>query len=375
MPFIRSDELIPILDGLAQGILIFGPDGKLVLENRAARGLLGADLDVIRQTGFSALVVMLDRQLPDGGITLEAARHQALAQEKPVRFRTYRAGEFLPCVVSGLHDPNDIPYLMISLETPDWEPVDETMTRFGTEIAGALDSAKGHTDLIQQVIERRKPSETADQVAKRLAGFNKLIQVQMIRSQRLLSMMNRLTDLRIGVLREQVEARRKPFDLSMYLEDLTEEINQSLVVDPDTDAGDIRSRLRVSIADGLRVEGSPLHLTRVLHDILANAIMYSLRATPIRITAQRKGGFVQIDIQDEGYGIRESDHARVFTPFQRGRQPQIISEFGYGLAIYLCKHEVEAMNGRIWFDSAEGVGTTFSIALPAASSSSSSGKP
>jgi signal transduction histidine kinase len=186
-------------------------------------------------------------------------------------------------------------------------------------------------------------------------------------------MMNRLTDLRIGVLREQVEARLKPFDLSMFLEDLTEEINQSLVVDPETDAGDIRSRLRVSIADGLRVEGSTLHLTRVLHDILANAIMYSLRATPIGIMAQRKGSFVQIDIQDEGYGIRETEHDRVFTPFQRGRQPQIISEFGYGLAIYLCKHEVEAMNGRIWFDSAEGIGTTFSIALPV--SSSSSGKP
>lgn len=375
MPFIRSDELIPILDGLAQGILIFGPDNSLVLENRAARELLGADLDVIRQNGFSALVVLLDRQLPDGGITLEAARHQALAQEQPVRFRTFLAGEFLPCVVSGLHDPDDIPYIMISLETPDWNPVDETMTRFSTEIEAALDSAKGHTDLIQQIIERRKPNETADQVAKRLAGFNRLIQVQMIRSQRLLGMMNRLTNLRIGALRELVESRRKRFDLSMFLEDLTEEINQSLVVDPDTVAGDIRSRLRVSIAEELYVEGSPLHLTRVLHDILANAIMYSLRATPIGIMAQRKGSFVQIDIQDEGYGIRESDHDRVFTPFQRGRQPQIISEFGYGLAIYLCKHEVEAMNGRIWFDSAEGVGTTFSIALPAAPSSSSSGKP
>jgi signal transduction histidine kinase len=373
MPFSPTPDLIAILDGLAQGILIFGPDGKLVLANLAARMLLGADLDVIRQTGFSALVVLLDRQLPDGGITLEQARQQALAQEKPVRFRTFRAGEFQPCLVSGLHDPHDIPYVMISLETPDWDPVDETMTRFGSEIAGALDSAKGHTDLIQQVIDRRKPNETADQVAKRLSGFNKLIQVQMIRSQRLLGMMNRLTDLRIGVLREQVEARLKPFDLSMFLEDLTEEINQSLVVDPETDAGDIRSRLRVSIADGLRVEGSTLHLTRVLHDILANAIMYSLRATPIGIMAQRKGSFVQIDIQDEGYGIRETEHDRVFTPFQRGRQPQIISEFGYGLAIYLCKHEVEAMNGRIWFDSAEGIGTTFSIALPV--SSSSSGKP
>ncbi|MBE2183048.1 MAG: hypothetical protein IAE89_06455, partial [Anaerolineae bacterium] len=35
-----------------------------------------------------------------------------------------------------------------------------------------------------------------------------------------------------------------------------------------------------------------------------------------------------------------------------------------GLSLYLCKHEVEAMNGRLWFESDEGVGTTFSIKLP-----------
>jgi signal transduction histidine kinase len=256
---------------------------------------------------------------------------------------------------------------MITLEAPDWSPLAETMDKFGAEIASALDSAKGHTELIQQVIDRRKPNETADQVAKRLTGFNTLIHTQMVRSQRLLEMLNRLTELRIGTLREQVKARRKKLDLTMFLEDLTEEINKSLVIDPESDPGDIRSRLRVDIADGLRVETTAMHLTRVLHDILANAIMYSLRATPIRITAQRKASTIQIDIHDDGYGIRESDHDRVFTPFQRARQPQVISEFGYGLAMYLCKHEVEAMDGRIWFDSSEGAGTTFSVALPAPS--------
>ena len=67
---------------------------------------------------------------------------------------------------------------------------------------------------------------------------------------------------------------------------------------------------------------------------------------------------------DEGYGIRASDSERVFLPFTRSRQPQIMGEFGYGLSLYLCKNEVEAMNGRIWFESEEGTGTTFSIKLP-----------
>lgn len=371
MPFSRNPDLPNILDGLAQGVLIFASDGRLVSENRAARTMLGADLPVIRSTGFSAAAVLLNQQLPDDGITLETARQQALTSEKPVRFRVFRSGEVQPLVVSTIEGPGSQIFTMVTLEIPDWTPVAEIMDRFGTEIASALESAKGHTELIQTLVDKRKPNETADQVAKRIVGFNKLIQVQMIRSQRLLNMLTRLTDIRTGYMREQVKARRKRLDLTTYLEDLTEEINQTLVVDPETDVGDIRSRLRVSIADGLRVDTSSMHLTRVLHDILANAIMYSLRATPIRITAQRRANSVQIDIFDEGYGIRDSEHDRVFTPFQRARQPQIISEFGYGLSMYLCKHEVEAMNGRIWFDTNEGAGTTFSVALPASLSSSS----
>ena len=62
--------------------------------------------------------------------------------------------------------------------------------------------------------------------------------------------------------------------------------------------------------------------------------------------------------------MRAKEFDRVFMPFQRARQPQIISEFGYGLSLYLCKHEVEAMNGRMWFESEEGVGSTFILMLP-----------
>ena len=45
---------------------------------------------------------------------------------------------------------------------------------------------------------------------------------------------------------------------------------------------------------------------------------------------------------DQGYGIRAKEADRVFAPFQRARQPQIIGEFGYGLSLYLAKAEVEA---------------------------------
>jgi two-component system sensor histidine kinase SenX3 len=108
-----------------------------------------------------------------------------------------------------------------------------------------------------------------------------------------------------------------------------------------------------------------MHLAVILRDLLRNAIMYSLKASPVYIVGHGRDQSVQIDVVDEGYGIRGSEAERVFAPFMRARQPQIVGEFGYGLSLYLCKHEVEAMNGRIWFESEEGVGTTFSLKLPA----------
>jgi K+-sensing histidine kinase KdpD len=120
------------------------------------------------------------------------------------------------------------------------------------------------------------------------------------------------------------------------------------------------------VPDSLVISASPTHLLGVLRDLLRNAIMYSMKAAPVQVVAHAsaKDNMVQIDVIDEGYGIRSSESERVFQPFTRGRQPQIMSEFGYGLSLYLCKHEVEAMNGRLWFESEEGVGTTFSLKLP-----------
>ena len=74
--------------------------------------------------------------------------------------------------------------------------------------------------------------------------------------------------------------------------------------------------------------------------------------------------YVQIDVIDQGYGIREKETRSVFEAFLRANQPHIVMEFGYGLALYLCKHEVEAMSGKLWFISEEKIGSTFSIRLP-----------
>src|SRR5205085_3041270 len=117
----------------------------------------------------------------------------------------------------------------------------------------------------------------------------------------------------------------------------------------------------------LFVSASPAHLKNIVRDLLRNAVLYSPKDSPItfRGTKIQQGTAVQLDVIDQGYGIRTKEADRVFAPFQRARQPQIIGEFGYGLSLYLAKAEIESMAGRIWYESEEGVGSTFSVKLPA----------
>ena len=126
------------------------------------------------------------------------------------------------------------------------------------------------------------------------------------------------------------------------MEDFIEALDEVNLLDPESETHDYRSRIKTSIREGLYLNASAPYLNSALREIIRNAIMYSLVGTPVTIVALPKGNNIQIDIIDEGYGIRQKESDRIFTPFSRARQPQIISEFGYGLAMYLCKTELEA---------------------------------
>lgn len=356
-------DLQAVLDGLGQGILIFSSGGNLVMENLAARSMLGTDINRIRSGGWEAVSALFNTRRTNPDEMIDAVRDRALKSERPVRFYTYLSGEYTPCWAATIPGDNGAVYIVITLDTVDWTALKSLLDKFRTEMKDAIKDTQGHVNLITQTISVHKTAETED-LAKRINGFTRLISIHMDRVGRLMEMMDRLEDIRTGNIKTIVQDRRRKIDVENFLEDLVEELDEIPLVDPETEATDHRSRLTVDVASGAAVAASPTHLTRILRDVLRNAIMYSMKATPIKIRVQAKNQQIQFDVVDEGYGVREKESERVFELFERARQPQIIAEFGYGLSLHLCKHEVEAMNGRMWFESEEGVGSTFSFMLP-----------
>jgi signal transduction histidine kinase len=358
-------ETQAVLDALGHGVLIFDNSGKLVQYNMMAGTILGTDLNVIKTQGWTAAIELFDTGLEAFDMRMASVKEQAMQSARPIRFKIYRSGAYIPCWAAAINGESGEVYTMLTLDVPDWELVSNVIDRFRNEMHEAVDSTSGHMRLIARALQVNEDTQdAAARIARRIGGFTRLVEIHMARASRLIRLLDRLQDVRTGKVRENIKETRKKITIKEFLEDFIEVLDEKPLLDPESENHDYRTRISLDVHDEVDVNGSAPYLNSALREIVRNAIMYSLVGTPVILKATAKGNNVQIDIVDEGYGVRPKEQERVFTPFTRARQPQIISEFGYGLALYLCKIEIETMNGRLWFTSEENVGSSFSIMLP-----------
>ena len=114
------------------------------------------------------------------------------------------------------------------------------------------------------------------------------------------------------------------------------------------------------------VRGDPRQLAQLFQNLIGNALKFRKPGEPPRVEvwAERDGDFWRVSVRDNGIGLDPRFSDRVFTIFQRLHTRDEYEGTGLGLAI--CKKIVERHGGRIWVESREGEGATFSFTLPAA---------
>jgi len=104
---------------------------------------------------------------------------------------------------------------------------------------------------------------------------------------------------------------------------------------------------------------------RAVSNLLVNAIKFSHKGSKIWIGASVLADRVHIYIKDQGIGIPEKIRGLVFDTFSAAKRPGTSDEPAYGLGLSIVKQIVGEHSGSVWFDSEEGKGTTFYIAIPA----------
>ena len=117
----------------------------------------------------------------------------------------------------------------------------------------------------------------------------------------------------------------------------------------------------------LAAEADAEKLQQVLSHLLENAVRYSPAGGRVTVDARRVDGDVEVRVVDEGMGIPHAERERIFRKFYRGESAARTTGAGAaGLGLFLAQGLVAAMGGKIWVDSADGQGSTFVVALPAA---------
>ena len=97
--------------------------------------------------------------------------------------------------------------------------------------------------------------------------------------------------------------------------------------------------------------------SRVLTNLISNAVKFSPPDGIVRLAAARGPGYVRVTVQDEGPGISEAFRSRVFERF--AREPT--GPPGTGLGLSISRALVERMGGRLGFETGAGTGTTFCV--------------
>ena len=112
--------------------------------------------------------------------------------------------------------------------------------------------------------------------------------------------------------------------------------------------------------DAISVEVDAQAISRVLLNVLGNALKYTPVGGSVRVCVERDGEQALISVTDTGPGIAAERLDSIFDRFKR----EDTTKRGYGLGLYIARAIVTAHGGRIWAESTLGAGTTFKIELP-----------
>jgi two-component system phosphate regulon sensor histidine kinase PhoR len=123
-------------------------------------------------------------------------------------------------------------------------------------------------------------------------------------------------------------------------------------------------RLVVEAPDSVpAVLGDEARLGQVVINLVHNAVKFGADGSEVTVRVEQRGDEVVVAVEDRGIGIPEADRARIFERFYKVDRARVRGG-GTGLGLSIARHVIGQHGGRIWVESEEGVGSTFSFALP-----------
>jgi signal transduction histidine kinase len=114
----------------------------------------------------------------------------------------------------------------------------------------------------------------------------------------------------------------------------------------------------------LSVLADPIRLEQVLTNLLGNAAKYAGAHSPVAIVVEEGDTEVTVSVIDQGPGIPSDQHEMIFERFRRLGNHMTQTAGGAGLGLFIARHLVTEMGGRIWVEGEPGRGAAFRFTVP-----------
>lgn len=200
-----------------------------------------------------------------------------------------------------------------------------------------------------ELVKTGQLGEVGDGVVRDLAGAEKTLD-------RLITMVNDLLDFeKLGAGKMQFSL--KTVSIDTVISESFREVNA---------VAQTKNVALVSDSTGLSVLGDQEKLIQLLINLLANAIRYSPDHSAVTVTAEEKDGTVEVSVLDNGPGVPDQFHEKVFAPFESAPGSKVTAEGGTGLGLAICKLIVEGHHGEIGVRNREVSGSQFWFTIPSA---------
>jgi signal transduction histidine kinase len=354
----RAAELDAVLDNMVEGVIACDRSGRITHKNAAAQRLL--DLSpALGEAGAAGHSDGAPRPLhPDG---------QPFSPAELPLVRAL-AGEVIVEEDEVLENPSSHrPVFLRSSAAP--------IRDANGSIAGAVAVARDVTEVVE--LERLKDHfirvaahELKTPVAI-LKGYALTLmrtdQTLTPRSRRMLEAIDRGAERIHRIVEDLVDVSQAFLDVLHVAPvpvDLDELVRVAVAELPPSDRHQVAVQPRES--GPLMVQGDPARTRQVVSNLLGNAIKYSPAGGAIEVLLHPSGSEAEVSIRDPGVGIPADAQQRIFHLFYRAHTDGPHDYGGMGVGLYMAKELIKRQGGRIWFESQEGKGSTFSFTLPLA---------
>ena len=350
------------LDNLAEGIAVFGPDGKLRLSNPAFTRIWKLDPEYLAKEPHIAELLEAMKPLFNFGANWAEFKSELVGYALDRNARTGRIERADQAVIEYLTVPlPDGAVLNSYLDVSDSVRVEQALRASNAALATA-DRLK--SDFVANVsYQLRTPLNT-------IAGFADILSEQYFgtlndkqleythtikaESEKLSRLINDVLDLaiieagRMALNRKTVVVAELLNTAKQMTAEWARQQKLEILIDCPSNLGDF--------------EADEQRMKQVLFNLIGNAIKYTPEGGRITLEAQRKDNWVVLTVIDTGIGIPESDRDRVFGKFERSN-PQA-RQGGAGLGLSLVKSFVELHGGRMEIASNAKQGTRISCFIP-----------